>query len=180
MIFYTSKSTFTLSSFNFLNETVRVPSIWKWARGAPVNSCQPAPETPGTWEGTSLYACQIGCDSLPLKIWRNSGKLWRYVDTFRPDSPKNNNQIRKVEKQSFFWLYPSAQLETFHADPPLQTILAQNTAALVGIPARATGRGSRLQKIGTSRLKKCRLFRSKSDISGTTCFSQRDVIRSKI
>ena len=68
----------------------------------------------------------------------------------------------------------------FMRTPPLKTILAQNTAALVGIPARATGRGSRLQKIGTSRLKKCRLFRSKSDISGTTCFSQRDVIRSKI
>ena len=55
MIFYTSQSTFIFSNFNFLNATVRGPSIRKWARGAPVNSCRPAPEAPGTWGGYSLY-----------------------------------------------------------------------------------------------------------------------------
>ena len=80
------------------------------------------------------------------------------MDTFRPETPKNNNQIRKFEKHSFFWLYPSAQLETFHADPPLETILAQNTAALVGIPARATGAGPGYRKLALPGLKSVDFF----------------------
>ena len=63
------------------------------------------------------------------------------MDRAESDSPKNNNQIRKFEKHSFFWLYTSAQLGTFHAAPPLENHFSTKYSRSGGHPSAVNQRG---------------------------------------